>query len=378
MGVSELLRLAGARVMDDARATYERQGPFTTVSLDVGRATEAAQREIELRWRAALDELRVCGAPTAHLEDLEQRSGDVTHLPGEVRRTVVVAQEGVVLDVDHQVRAPSPPLTGTGPLPTLVPLLRGAASWIPYVVVEAGVTAAALHLRVSGRPGEWVEEVVGAEEHARKVHAGGWSESRWQGHVEEVWRGNTSLVADEAITLVRLTQVELVLVAGDVRVRSQLAQTLRDQVSADVVEVEAHTRPPGADDEMLSDELDEALERRRRLRLDGALTRVREAGGASGAVGMDAVLPCLGDGQVETLLLRPAALEQEVLVPLGEAPWLGPPGGRRSLGIAPAAEVMARAALLTDAEVLVVDEDLPELAQGVAAALRWDRPPARG
>jgi hypothetical protein len=377
VGVSELLGLAGARVVDEVRSAYTDTGPFTTVALDVGRAKETASHEIELRWRACLEELRVKGAPEPRLAALRACSRSVTKLAGEVRRTVVVAEDRPVLDLEHPVRDPSPPLVEVGVLPTLVPLLQQAKSWVPYVLVEAGRTAASVHVRVAGRPGDWAEPVVGESHHATKVHAGGWSEPKWQVRVEEVWRGNSERVADEATAVVQATGVDLVLVSGDLRVRPGIATALRERTSAEVVEIEVHTLPEGASDDTLLRELDDALERRTHSQLDSAVTRIHEGRGLSGAVGLDAVLPCLSDGQVATLLLRPAGLEQEVLVPLREAPWLGPPTVAKSLGIAPAAEVLARASLLTEADVLVVDDDLPELEQGVAASLRWDREPLR-
>jgi len=373
MGVAELLALSGKRVLDEVRRVYGEEGPFTTVALDVGRAKENAPHEIDLRWRGALEAARAQGAPSRHLALLEERVGDVTSLPGEVRRTLVACDRGLVLDVEHQAHTSRDVLVAVGALPSLLPLLAEATSWVPYLVVESGRTDASVHLRVAGRGGEWNREISGDDQYARKVHAGGWSELRWQHTAEQVWHGNQSQVADEVERLAHAAGIELLVVTGDVRVRTELAEMLRGRTRADVVQVEAHTLPAGADDTALAQELEEALDRETRARLDRVLERLRADNGSAGAVGLDGVVRALSDAQVATLLLRPTALHTESLVALREAPWLGPPTGSTSLGVAPAADVLARAALLTDGEVLVVDDDVPELDQGVAASLRWPK-----
>jgi hypothetical protein len=382
MGVSEVLAQAGARVVDGIRHAYGESGPFTTVSLDVGRARETAAHEVELRWRAAGEQLRDRGAPQEHLRALEELASDVTSLAGEVRRTVVLGASGVLVDVEHQTDQERAALVETGPLPRVVPLLRDAALWVPYVLVEVGRTGASVHLRVSGAQSEWSREVKGESNDARKVPSGGWSHRRWQLHVEEVWRGNAEQAAHEAAHVARAARTDLVLVSGDLRVRPDVVAGVRERLDAEVVEVDLHTLPPGSSHETLDEDLAQALRERQRARLDDALTRVREGQGLGGALGLDAVLPCLSEGQVATLLLRPEALGDTQLVALPEAPYLGPPSGppaaSSALGTAPAAEVLARAALLTEADVLVVDEPVPELGQGVAAALRWDRVRGRG
>jgi len=369
MTVADLLTLAGARVVDDVRRAYGETGPFATVALDVGRAKESAPREVERSWRSCLEELRVRGATPRVIADLEARSTDTTRLPGQVRRTVVAVPDAVVLDVEHPVSRSTPPNADIGVLPTLVPLLQRAISWVPYVLVEAGRTSAALHLRVAGRRVEG-RDPVGEPGQAGHLQVAGWSDPRWHGDVEEVWRGEPAAVVDQAVALVRATRADVVIVAGELVGRADLVATLRELVRVGVVEVDARARPEGA---VGNRDLEAALARRSRDQLDRAVGRIRVNLGVGGAVGPQDVLGCLREGQVETLLLRPQGMARQVLLALGMAPWAGPPASAPVLGIAPAAEVMARAALLTDADVLVVDDRLLELRQGAAATLRWDR-----
>jgi hypothetical protein len=93
-------------------------------------------------------------------------------------------------------------------------------------------------------------------------------------------------------------------------------------------------------------------------------------------VGPSAVTQALTQSQVGTLLLRPDAVLPGSVSALREAPWVARGGEVQvpeALADAPADEALARATLLTDGEVLVVDDDLPELERGCAASLRWDR-----
>lgn len=374
---STLTDLAGARVIADAKVAYSARGPMSTVWLDVTKAVELAPTEIALRWRAALEGLAAAGAPEHHLTLLRELSEQMPDVPGHARRTVVVADDGVLMDVAYEVALLGPDGWEHGPLPRLVPLLRDAAQWVPYLLVEVGHTEGVLHHRVAGRAGERMTEVAGETDHARKVSPGGWSQRRWQNHVDEVWRGNAQQLAEEAARHAAGTPpVELVVVTGDVQVRPRLVQELKGRTQVEVVELETQTLPAGADDGALVAGLEEALEGRWERRLAGELDRIREREGVAGAVGPSAVVDCLVQSQVGTLLLRPDALLPGTVSALREEPWVARGGEvqvAQALAGAPADEALARAALLTDAEVLVVDDDLPELERGCAASLRWDR-----
>ncbi len=113
---------------------YEALGPFDTVHLDVSRNDENAAHEIELRWRAARDELAAAGAPDDLLAQMEPAAFALPEIGGEAGRTLVAtAADGILLD--RTVPGSVPDATTWGPLPDVVPLLRRLGARPPYVLV---------------------------------------------------------------------------------------------------------------------------------------------------------------------------------------------------------------------------------------------------
>src|SRR5690606_21388574 len=157
-----------------------------------------------------------------------------------------------------------------------------------------------------------------------KVSPGGWSQARFQRSVEEVWQRNQSEVAESIDRIVREHRPEHIFITGDGHARGLLMENIGADALALVIEVDAD----------------------------------------NGASGVTAVVGALQQAQVETLLLHERMSESDrMLLALPEAPWIavgeadafdaGP-------GIPmPAIEALARAALLTDAEVIFI-EDEPE------------------
>jgi hypothetical protein len=99
--------------------------------------------------------------------------------------------------------------------------------------------------------------------------------------------------------------------------------------------------------------------------------------GTTGVEGIDAVVASLQQSQVQVLLVHPDGLDDRRLPVLAEAPWVaGTPGEQpvEELATVGAADALVRAAVLTDAEVLVLDDPHPQLGAGIAAVLRWSTP----
>jgi Bacterial archaeo-eukaryotic release factor family 2 len=303
-----------------------------------------------------------------------------------VRRTVVVADGEVLLD--QQVPGGGPGAEGHavhGVLPDVVGLVAAAGSWVPYVAVEASRVEASVSLRVAGRAGGEEHHVAGEDFHARKVRVGGWRHDHFQNHAEEVWRGNAEQVAAEVVSLVRRSGARLVVVAGDVRARQALEQELAGETRAEVVGVDVNALAEGSSDDQVEETLAAALSDHQRRRLDSVLDRLaagldpESAGGRTAVEGVPAVVEALQQAQVEVLLLHPVALGDERLAVLAEAPWVATGTGDQPvepLGEAAAADALLRAASLTDAEVLVLEDPHPQLAAGAAAVLRWAAPSA--
>jgi hypothetical protein len=80
------------------RPVVEHDGPFLSLHVDVGRTTEDATQQREARWTSIRHELERLDAAAALVEDVRERLDQNTHISGEARRTIVLADGEVVFD----------------------------------------------------------------------------------------------------------------------------------------------------------------------------------------------------------------------------------------------------------------------------------------
>jgi hypothetical protein len=351
---------------------YETAGPFASVTLDVGHDNEAGAKEHELRVRTAGAELADQGVRPEIVERISERLSETVEEPAPVARTVVATADSVVFDELLHVRVDQP-VVDWGALPDLAPWVQAedrAVSFVLAVVDHEGGDVAVYRSDVP----EPVEDkpVQGETEHVHKVRVGGWSSPRYQRETENVWRRNADAVADEIESLVRGGQ-RLVLLAGDPRSRTEVMDRLAHSF-ATVLQLESGSRAPGAEDALRKAVHDALVEHfvTERVALVHQLTD-RLGRDDSVATGVHEVADAFVRGQVETLLLDPAAAAELKLTP-AEHPGL-------ALGSAPADQALRAdqaliaAAALTGAQVVVS----PRSTLGgtpVAALLRWDQPSA--
>jgi hypothetical protein len=104
---------------------YENEGPFATVSLDVGRGTESGVHEQELRVRAAGAELVRSGAPQTVADSVAERLKGRVETATPVARVVVANGNGIVFDEITRQQVDQPTISW-GPLPDL-------ADWVRFV-----------------------------------------------------------------------------------------------------------------------------------------------------------------------------------------------------------------------------------------------------
>jgi peptide chain release factor subunit 1 len=190
-----------------------------------------------------------------------------------------------------------------------------------------------------------------------KSEAGGWSQARFQRHVQEFQRHHAREVAEALTRLVRDEGVERIVVAANDVALPLLRDELPKAVAGRVVEVDEldvhssrdHILKSAVDAFRAQDARDDA-ER---------VTRMLDAyrAGGLGVVGADATLHALANGQVHELLIA------------AEPSRLRGRGGRRGAELAD--ELVARARQ-TDARVTFI-EDAALLADagGVGALLRF-------
>jgi peptide chain release factor subunit 1 len=241
-----------------------------------------------------------------------------------------------------------------GAAPHLYPLASVADRYRRHAAVVLDTHSARIFVFALG---EVTAEQTIESESLPKSEAGGWSQARYQRHVQEFQRHHAREVAEALARLVRDEKVErIVVAANDVALPLLRAELPKDLVArvVEVDQLDVHSTR----DQILR----RALEACRAEDARDDAERVRRMldayrAGGLGVVGVDATLDALANGQVHELLITadPGRLKTR--------------DGRR--GAALADELVARARQ-TDARVTFI-EDLALLADagGVGGLLRF-------
>lgn len=358
-------------------------GPWTGVYVDGPGAVP--QVEEEARLRSVRERLTDAGAPEEDAAVIESTLTRGNGLPSPSTRVVLVRNGQVELDQGFVGARSGFERFEHGPLPMILPLLRHLSASTRYLVVETSRDGADIRLETSGRaPSGSGTEIEGRTDTLTKVQAGGWSHARYQRYAENVWKHNQDEVASAVSALIDAQHPAFVALAGDVRARQLLKEALTEVERELVVEVDANTRAEGAD----SEALDEAINRELVKRSQTAITDVRDRAatdnGSGGAEGVTSVIAALQQARVETLLLDARMLEEDrTLLALDAPPWVAADEseslGASAVTTTGAAEALARAAVLTDARVVIQDDepladDAPREDRPAAeplAVLRW-------
>lgn len=346
---------------------YAAPGPFATVLVDVSH-DDTGERAHDLRVRAACEELGAQGADPAVVRTVSEHLGELVHRPSPVSRLVIANAQGV--QHDEIVGAQVDRTVATwAPLPDLahwVERVDGRVTFVLALVDHEGGDVAVMHSDVP----EPIDErsIEGETQYVQKVPAGGWSAMRYQNVTENVWAQNARMVAEEITRRVREGH-RLVLLAGDAHSKALVREALGDQ-PMDLVELDSGSRGEDGGGEAMQQAVREALMDEvvaRRLDLVNEL-RGRMGRGEAVATGVRDVADAFVQGQVETLLVDPAALADLSLDPAAHPGLpLGPSPVERPVR---ADLALMAAASHTDADVSV----LPHGVMGgapVTALLRW-------
>ena len=363
---------------------YRRAGSVSTVYADVTQDTSDPRRTGTIRQRTVREALMDAGAPEIDADVIVDRLEAPPGVGGSVSRLLAV--RGGVVEVDELLSGEplGELMVSYGPVPALIPLLTQRPRDLCYVVAEVGRDGGEItQYRLSRSQPVAQRAVQGDTEFLTKTQSEDdfLANGRYQHHTEEVWKRNEGLVAEAIDEVVRESGAELLVVTGDVRAR----QLLIDQLSPPAVKiltvVPTNTRPGGA----TTDELDADLHRHIASILAAdehdALTRL-ETGRKDGLSEVDqaAVIRALQQGQVDVLILAPGALADSTLIALDREPWVASSTedalGAGELGSVPAAEALVRAAILTDARIVVVSPGALPAGASVCAVLRWPTLPA--
>jgi hypothetical protein len=343
------------------RPLFSGTAPWASVYLDVTRAEENADHQIDLRRRALSASLTGQGADDATVEAVRAAVHGHPYRSGRYGLAVFASRGEAVLT--EPLPAPPPAdLAAWGPLPHAMPLIAMRGAEIPYVRVLAGHTGGDVTaLAAGGTPRR--RHVPGGESFpVTKVHAGGWSDLRYDHAVEEAWKRNAGDVAAAAADLAAQVGAEVVIVAGDPRsvplVTDKLPRRWRDRVVV--------TPETGDLDDATTLAVSEVADRHVR----DAIDRYRAQGGGGG---LDDVVTRLRRGQADTVLLNNDPSSTDRL-------WIGREDPS-AVAVDAAAlrdpiEVRADAAILravvgTSADLVLVEPGDLELPHGIGAILRY-------
>jgi hypothetical protein len=361
------------------RPVFEHSGPYLTVHAEVGRTTEDARDQLEARWTTVRHELERAKADEELVSELERRLQENTHAAGAVRRTLVAADDEVVLDEVQVGDTHWPEVLDRDALPDLAAWAAAEDRAIPFVLVvtdRTGADVQAYRALASGPAEE--ESVTGETFYITKVPQGDWAQPQFQQTAENAWESNARLVADETRTLARRYGAQLVLVAGEVRARAEVTRALEshDPVGR-VVQVESGGRAEGASEEALWQEVHAHLaeaERAADAEVAGKLDEARGRGEGA-ATGLDEVLEALRKAQVDRLVLDLQELSGKTVKgsDLAGVPLPEPAASSDDL---PADRALIAAGALTGAQLTVLPKSIAR-GGGVSALLRWsESPPA--
>ena len=187
-----------------------------------------------------------------------------------------------------------------GATPRLSPLVRLADRYRRYAAVI--IDSHAARIFVFGLGGiEAAGEIEG--EKTRRTEAGGWSQARFQRHVDHQVAQHVKDVVDALDDITRTESIDRVVLAGDdvvmPLVRAQLPKHLDDKV-ADVIRLEMTAGEPEVMERTLA--AMRAATARDDAEAVAAALDAQRAGGL-GAVGEDEVRAALVNGQVHELLI---------------------------------------------------------------------------
>ncbi len=349
----DVVRLLPPSDAADLMPLVDHQGPCLTVMLPAPRRRADAAHRLEVAWKNARRQVLEDGAWDADdLARVDEVVADVPHHVGE--SFVVLHALGGPTHIEVLDEPLHEPVVTVGAAPRLAPVIESRQRAVPHLVVETDRTGADITAfdggEVIGR-----EVVAGETEHIHRGHPGGWSQRRFQQRAENTWERNAGEVADEVASISRRTNPRLVAVAGEVRARSLVLDSLPDSLEGTVVGLDA------GDDAGIADEVVRLLDDQVATGLRAWSERLSDALADEDAVAAtDEVLDAFEAGRVATLLVHD---DRSRNVTTSRAVAGFPPGAR-------VADVAIVLAFRSGAEVVAVPR-FASLDGPVAALLRW-------
>ena len=355
---------------------FEAPGPFVTVHADVSRNVSDPASHLQSRLTTIRHELERHDVDEALREEVLRRVEEPTDQAGEVRRTLVLRGGEVVLDEVRDGHSGWPEGVTVGPFPDLAGWLSQTEGAVPFVLAQVDRSGGDVAAYVGkGRPPSASAQVEGEQWELTKLSIGGWAQDKYQNRAENNWRANAEQVAEEVEHLRKQHRPRLIVVAGDVRARTELVTAIGPPHEAEdlvVVELESGGRAAGVSDETLWADVHEALAAVEARSQQDLLARLEQglAGTLPTAFGLEPVAEALAKAEVDTLVLDLQAAREQSLDPTTYSGFPVPPGCEDA-GPAPADQVLLAGATLTGSAVRLLPGGLVPRGDGIAATLRW-------
>lgn len=335
-----------------------------------------------LRRQALLDELRVPGTAPDALEAMDKVLSTLE--PGEPPAAAFAGADGKVrmfslpgAQVEDQAHVAS--------VPHVLPLLAWRQRHPAYAVVMLDRTGAELTVHPAGAGEPVHSTVTGPDDEIERNAPGGWSQPRYQNRAEDSWQHNAGRVVEAVTEALNAAQAELLIVGGDVRAEQYFRDQLPTQIRTTVtIKTIPGSRSRDGSEQHRAELVEALVQEHVNEQSRHTLSRIHDASGPGGLgiQGPAPTLHALSRAQVQCLLLTEA--EPGTEEPEPTTAWFGPqptdisehrsgvlvPDGTPSHG--PFQEVMARAAVLTDADIRILPPELADgLPRGVGALCRF-------
>ncbi|GAA1987171.1 Vms1/Ankzf1 family peptidyl-tRNA hydrolase [Catenulispora subtropica] len=334
-----------------------------------------------LRRKALLGELRSAHATPDALEAMD---GVLSSLePGEAPAAAFVGGDG-------RVRLFSLPGARVGDqgyvaaVPHVLPFLEWRQQHPAFAVVMLDRTGAELvvHPAGAGRPVR--ATVAGPDDVIERNAPGGWSQGRYQNRAEDSWQHNAGRAAEAVGEALKAAQARLLIVGGDVRAQQYFLDQLPGGVREVAIKSISGGRGPDGSEQHRAEVVEALVQEHVNDENRSLLDRVRNqsAPGGLGVLGPAATIHALSRAQVRVLLLSRREAGTGETEPT--TAWFGPrptdvsehrngvlvPDGNPSHG--PLQEVLARAAVLTDADIRILPPNwADEASRGIGALCRF-------
>lgn len=337
---------------DDLRELVDADAPFLTVAMPTPSELDDAQHRFEIRWKNARRQIEDSRWTAEDLTYLDEVVAGLPH-DGGAALVMFYSADGTTLVefLDEPVREL---VVTESVLPRLALVIEGRQRAIAHLVVETDRAGADI-IAFDGGDVLDTGQVDGDTEHIHRGHPGGWSQRRFQQRAENTWERNADDVADRIVEMAEAQQAEMVFVAGDLRARQLVLESLPERIRDKTVLIESGSPAGVADDvvRLLSD-------RAARDVLD-LVDRVKQrCGTGTASTDVDDVLTRLDEGRVEHLLVNDdGSDEPTTTVAHGDIP-----AGARVVDAAIAA------ALRSDAGITVVPR-VAMMEGPIAGLYRW-------